>query len=205
MALTTAQLNEQLKVVKAEAAKAGVPWEILWGVYGVETTHGANVSTSSAGAEGAFQFLKSTAAEWKYPYTNQQTPQIFASQAASAANYLSSLKGKLGSWDAALKAYSGGGYGEKQVLTAARGDATEAAKLGIKGIGSIPIPLVGEVVKGSPLSGLGELGPGFSWEKLGTFALTSMLLLVGAVLVVYGIIVTAGGKGSKPVPVPVPV
>jgi hypothetical protein len=47
---------------------------------------------------------------------------------------------------------------------------------------------------------------GFSWEKLGEFALTSMLLLVGAVLVVYGIMVAVKPRGSgMPMPVPVPV
>jgi len=48
------------------------------------------------------------------------------------------------------------------------------------------------------------VGSAFSWGNLGEFALTTILLLVGAVLVVYGIIVTAGGRG-QPVPVPVPV
>jgi len=60
-----------------------------------------------------------------------------------------------------------------------------------------------ESAAGSAVEAVGS-ALGFSWEKLGEFALTTMLLLVGAVLVVYGIIVTAGGR-DRPVPVPVPV
>lgn len=201
MSLSTAQLNQRLAVVKKVAAKRGVPWEILWGVEGVETTHGNDVTTSSAGAEGAFQFLKSTAKEWAYPYTNQQTPQIYEAQADGAARYLASLKSRLGNWDAALKAYSGGGYGLAKVLTDARGDETKPSA----------IPGVGEVVKGSPLAKPQEAveALGFSWGKLGEFALTTVLLLVGAVLVVYGIMVAARPRDralslpTPPVPVPV--
>jgi hypothetical protein len=47
---------------------------------------------------------------------------------------------------------------------------------------------------------------GFSWAKLGEFALTSVLLLVGAVLVVYGIMLAVKPAGSRlPMPIPVPV
>jgi len=46
----------------------------------------------------------------------------------------------------------------------------------------------------------------FNWSELGQIVLTPILLLVGAVLVVYGIIVTAKGANlPSAVPVPVPV
>jgi hypothetical protein len=51
-----------------------------------------------------------------------------------------------------------------------------------------------------------ESALGFSWSKLEGFALTSVLLLVGAVLVVYGIMLAVKPAGSRlPMPVPVPV
>lgn len=106
------------QIVAEKAAKYQVPESVLWGVYGVETSHGSNVSTSSAGAKGAFQFIEGTAKQYNYPYTNTQNEQIFAAQADSAAHYLSDLKREHGTWDGALKAYSGGGYGWSQVAAA---------------------------------------------------------------------------------------
>lgn len=44
---------------------------------------------------------------------------------------------------------------------------------------------------------------GFSWPKLGEFALTTLLLLVGAVLVIGGIFTFLGKKAPLPIPVPV--
>lgn len=103
------------QIVQAKAAKYRVPVSVLWGVYGVETAHGSDVNTSSAGAKGAFQFIESTAHSYNYPYTNAQTQPIFEAQADSAAHYLSDLVHQTGSWDAALQHYSGGGYGWKEV------------------------------------------------------------------------------------------
>jgi tape measure domain-containing protein len=97
--------------VNAAAARYGIPSDLLWGVYGVETGHGSNVKTSSAGAKGAFQFMPGTAPGYNYPYTNKQTPKIFTQQALGAAHYLSDLLKRFhGDVGAALKAYSGGGY-----------------------------------------------------------------------------------------------
>jgi hypothetical protein len=106
-----------------------VPLDVLWGVYGIETGFGANVATSSAGAQGAFQFLPSTARGYAYPLTNTPNAQQFAAQANGAAHYLSDLyrqalaKGLTGdaAWDDALHHYSGGGYGLSQVKAKAHG------------------------------------------------------------------------------------
>jgi transglycosylase-like protein with SLT domain len=102
-------------MVEEAAKRRGIPFRILWGVYGVETSHGEKVSTSSAGAKGGFQFIESTAKSYGYPYTNQQTNAIFAKQADVAAKYLSDLYHEHGSWEGALQAYSGGGYGYEKV------------------------------------------------------------------------------------------
>lgn len=108
-------MASQQEIVEAAAKKHAVPANVLWGVYGVETSHGSNISTSSAGAKGAFQFIESTAHSYGYPYTNAHDEKTFAAQADVAAKYLSDLYHEHGSWDAALKAYSGGGYGYQQV------------------------------------------------------------------------------------------
>src|SRR5436309_10326061 len=96
-------------VVDNAAKKYGVPLWILRGVWGMETDFGRNVTTSSANAVGDFQFIPSTAKSYNYPLTNTPTPTQFQAQADSAAHYLSDLKKQHGSWDAALRAYSGGG------------------------------------------------------------------------------------------------
>jgi soluble lytic murein transglycosylase-like protein len=104
------------KAIVDEAAKAhGLPGWVLQGVWGMETDFGKNVATSSAGAVGDFQFIPSTAKVYGYPMTNTPNAQQFTQQANIAADYLSKLKQSTGSWDAALKSYSGGGYGVKEV------------------------------------------------------------------------------------------
>jgi hypothetical protein len=126
-----------------EAAKLfGIPRQILWGVYGIETDFGRNVKTSSAGAIGPFQFLPATAHAFGYPLTNTPSAAQFGTQARSAARYLAVLhdaalkRGLRGdaAWNDALQHYSGGGYGLGQVTAKATGkDApaeTQAAPSG---------------------------------------------------------------------------
>jgi hypothetical protein len=108
---------QQKYLVNWAADKYHVPYGILAGVYGMETNWGRNVATSSAGAIGPFQF---TAADkgtgLLYPMTNSPTATQFGQQADAAAAYLAQLfKQHGGNWDAALHAYSGGGYGLSQV------------------------------------------------------------------------------------------
>lgn len=53
------------KAIFAQAGKQyGIDPAILWGIYGIETGHGSNLSTSSAGAQGPMQFLPSTFATY---------------------------------------------------------------------------------------------------------------------------------------------
>lgn len=97
------------------ARKYHVPYWVMMGVYGKETAFGTNVRTSSAGAVGPYQFLPSTAAAYHYPLTNNPNKEQFRQQADAAAHYLSDLYKQYHSWDAALRHYSGGGYGEQDV------------------------------------------------------------------------------------------
>lgn len=191
MSLSTAQLNQRLAIVKQKAKKAGIPWEILWGVEGVETTHGNNITTSSAGARGPFQFIAPTAKQWKYPYTNQQTPQIYAQQAESAADYLASLFHEHGSWDAALRAYSGGGYGLAKVKEDSEG--TQVVPGGfVKGsLLAAPVEAVAAPVEAAKsalefLQGKGVVN----------LLITGVLLIAGALLAAYGILVAVRPRES---------
>jgi hypothetical protein len=164
----------QESIVEAAAKKHGVPPSILWGVYGVETSHGSNISTSSAGAKGAFQFIESTAKSYGYPYTNEHTEKVFAAQADVAAKYLADLYREHGSWDSALKAYSGGGYGYSQV--AAQGKIPksgggelfpgESVVAGVDSLLGVPSPKevfgAGESVVGTGESAVNTVGSAVS-------------------------------------------
>lgn len=105
----------RLQIIEAAAKQYGIPWPILYGVWGMETSFGSNVNTSSTGAVGDFQFEPSTAASYSYPLTNNPTDQQFGQQALAAAHYLHDLYAQTGSWNTALQHYSGGGYGLTQV------------------------------------------------------------------------------------------
>lgn len=116
MASVQASKDQQAKALVAAAKKYKIPLGVLVGVYGIETGWGSNVATSSAGAQGAFEFIPGTAHSYNYPLTNNVDAATFQAQADAAAHYLSDLSHQHGgNWDAALKAYSGGGYGLDQV------------------------------------------------------------------------------------------
>lgn len=52
--------GSQKQQVQQVAQQFGLSPQTLWGIYGTESSFGQNPSTSSAGAEGPFQFLPST-------------------------------------------------------------------------------------------------------------------------------------------------
>src|SRR5438477_6080798 len=94
------------KAIITEAAHHyGIDPKILWGLYGTETSFGKNVSRSSAGAVGPFQFLPSTARGMGV------NPNDFRSAAFGAARYLSQYKGRgVGGMLSAYNAGPAGGY-----------------------------------------------------------------------------------------------
>lgn len=108
-------------VLQQSAEKYGIPYNILAGVFGMETDFGQNIATSSAGAMGAFQFIPPTAKAYNYPLTNNPSAAQFRQQSDSAAHYLSDLYKEKGNWDDALHGYSGGGYGLAEVTKKAGG------------------------------------------------------------------------------------
>src|SRR5215469_2653457 len=127
MPATTLSVGQQATAMVSAADQAGIPVSMLTSVYGMETALGQNIATSSAGAQGAFQFIPGTAASWGYPMTNTPTAAQFQAQATAAANYLASLYKQVSgssptnvapaanstaqaNWNKAFELYSGGGY-----------------------------------------------------------------------------------------------
>lgn len=118
MASSLTTLVQQLN---SAGAKYNVPSNILLGVFGMETSFGNNVKTSSTGAMGNMQFEPGTAAQYGYPMTNSPSPSQAQQQFDAAAHYLSDLYKATGNnWNAALQRYSGGGYGLSQVQAKAQ-------------------------------------------------------------------------------------
>jgi membrane-bound lytic murein transglycosylase B len=83
---TTGNAAQKTAVVAA-AHKYGVAPETLWGIYGTESSFGADPSTSSAGAQGPFQFIPSTWAQ----YGNGGNVQDFTTALDAAARLLKAL------------------------------------------------------------------------------------------------------------------
>jgi hypothetical protein len=185
---TGGQLEKEAQIVRKAAEKYRINSVILWGVYGAETAHGSDVKTSSTGAVGPFQFEPATAKAYGYP-TNKNVNGVtdlaaFQRQAEAAAHYLSSLLPPPGTkhressanWEKALHVYSGGGYGyahivkEGSAFSKIFGGQAEKEKITAH---TEELPSEGEGV----------------WGKLAKLALNFVLLLAGAVLVVYGIMV----------------
>lgn len=104
----------------AVGRKYSVDPALLWGVMGQESGFGADPSTSSAGAQGPFQFIPETAR--RYGLTN---PNDFAASADAAGRYLGDLIGRNnGSVSKALTQY--GGFSTKDPTAYINGVAQKA-------------------------------------------------------------------------------
>lgn len=120
------QLAKRAAIVQDAANKWHIPGTLLWGIFGIETSHGSNIKTSTTGAKGAFQFEPETARKYGYPLTNTPTEQQFRQQADAAAHLLSDAMGGLkakrtpANLERAVKIYNSGrpnaGYTLKEVL-----------------------------------------------------------------------------------------
>lgn len=112
MPALTIPANQQASVLAGVATKYGIPLQALLGIYGTETAFGRNVTTSSAGAVGPFQFIPSTAAQYGYPQTNTPSLAQFAQQADAWGRYLvaNNPSKSASGWAPAMR----GGYTEAQ-------------------------------------------------------------------------------------------
>lgn len=158
MSSVQASAADQQLALQTAAQKYGIPVGILKGVYATETTSGKDIHTSTAGAQGAFQFLPGTAAKYNYPLTNNVDASTFTEQAFAAAHYLSDLlHGNHGDWAAALNQYSGGGGAAyvKKVQAGAGAPLSSGTDLG----GPIGAPLAGAAsAAGDAASAIGDVG-----------------------------------------------
>jgi membrane-bound lytic murein transglycosylase B len=165
--------------------KAGERWKInpayLWGIYGVETSFGANISVSSTGARGPFQFEPATAKQYGYPLgVNEHKITnwgAFQQQANAAAHYLAA-HGGVKDPTGAVRAYNPGeaSYLSKVVAAAqswGKAMTTEATN-----------QQETEKVERNPMS-----PEGGTWGKFGELGLNLILILAGAALLVYGVMV----------------
>lgn len=105
---------QQAQAIINAARKYSVPYPVLAGVYGVETTYGYGTGTgktSSAGAIGPFQFMPGTAPQYGYPLTNTPNDAQFQQQADAAASYLAKHHNSSNGtdWTDAVIAYNPGG------------------------------------------------------------------------------------------------
>lgn len=79
-------------IVQREAGAAGIPFWVLWGIYGAESTWG-KLGSNWFGLVAV-------------PRTGS-----FAGDAAASAKTIATLRRQFGSWEQAFRKYSGGGYG----------------------------------------------------------------------------------------------
>lgn len=205
MAMSLQQLVDQINA--ASKAYNVSPW-ILLGVFGKETTFGSDVTTSSAGAVGLTQFLPSTAAKYGYPLTNNPTPAQAQQQFNATAHYLSDLYHQTGSWDKAIRSYSGGGYGladvqseAKQALGGSGAASFFGGMSGVPGLGSVQVPGAGTVTNAynavaNAASGAGgvlsTIASGIQALFTASTWLTVLKFLGGAILLFIGIKALAG-------------
>lgn len=143
------------QIIAEAARRNGIPADVLWGIYGKETSFGTDVSTSSAGAKGSFQFIEGTAHSYDYPYTNATDVATFSKQANAAGKYISDLVRQSGTsgapaYEYAISHYSGGGYGYGDVLNKAR-EATPQRKNAVFGLPGTPDIIPGEGAVLNPL------------------------------------------------------
>ena len=101
----TSLLNnqQQMDIIRNTALKYNIPPEILAGVYGAETSYGRHSTMrSSAGAQGPFQFMPSTAKQYGID------PWNFNQASDGAARYLANSFKKTGNWADAVASYNAG-------------------------------------------------------------------------------------------------
>lgn len=181
-------LSKAQEAIRRASEQYRINPAFLWGIFGVETSYGSNIRTSSTGAKGPFQFEPATAAKYGYPLGVNE-PHItdwaaFQQQANAAAHYLAASGGTHNPRGAIESYYAGhpgtaagADYYSKVVAHARSYGYPERSNNANK---AETAHVEEAKPEGSGLSLIGELG------KL---AFTAILLLAGAVLVVYGIMV----------------
>lgn len=165
--------------------KASERWKInpayLWGIYGVETSFGSKIDVSSTGARGPFQFEPATAKEYGYPLgVNEHGITnwgAFQAQANAAAHFLAAHGGTKDP-QKAVQAYN---PGEASYLSKVVAAAQSWGK-------AMTTQATNEQetahVEANPMT-----PEGGTWSKFGELGLNLILVLAGAALLVYAVMV----------------
>lgn len=170
-------LLKAANITTAAANKYKINPNMLWGIYGVETAFGKDIKNSTTGAVGAFQFEPATAKEYGYPLQNvtvEQNPKVFQEQAEAAARYLVA-HGGVKNIRAAVAAYN---PGEASYLSKVEKAAT-----------NLPKQFAGNAEESSIQAGAEQTPVEGLWPKFGELGVNLILVLVGAALLVYGVMV----------------
>lgn len=103
--------KEYLEIYQKAVGPYNMDWAVLAGVGYVETNHGANTNTSSAGAQGPMQFMPDTWASIGVDGNGDGNKDVLdpADAIPAAAKYLN-ISGAPENYDEALQTYNGGGY-----------------------------------------------------------------------------------------------
>jgi membrane-bound lytic murein transglycosylase B len=106
----------------AAATCPGLSWTVLAAIGQVETGHGRNTNTSSAGAQGPMQFMPATFAAYGVDGNNDGVTDIFnpADAIYSAAHYLCANGAGRGNLSGAIFRYNHAGWYVQLVLTLAQ-------------------------------------------------------------------------------------
>jgi hypothetical protein len=192
-------INKAAEEIQAASEKYKINPAYLWGVYGTESSFGTNTKDG-----GPFQFEPAEAKEYGYPTGVNETGisnfnwSAFTKQAEAAARLLVA-NGIKSNPRAALEKYNSGKAGDDETYY---NKVIEAAK-------SFSDSFVSEdankaetakTEEATP-SGAGASLVGEIFAKLGTGALTGVLVLAGVILMIYGIMVAVGKAPSK-IPIP---
>ena len=162
--------------------KAGEKYKInpayLWGIYGTETSYGSAINVSSTGARGPFQFEPATAKAYGYPLgVNEHgitSWTAFQQQANAAAHYLAA-HGGVKNPQAAVRAYN---PGEASYLSKV---IQHSQSWGKAMTSESENQQESEKVSQTPIEG--------AWPKFGELGLNLILILAGAALLIYGVMV----------------
>lgn len=203
----TIPAQQQAQLVAQAAKQQGLSPLTLWGVYGWESNFGQGEGPSYAGAEGPFQFLPSTGAEYGL---NSSTIWDFQDSLTAAARYLKSLGANSDPSSpqtlAALNGYNGNKGGASQTTytqhVIALGPQIEVAGVGLakpliggtagkivqgvgSGIAAVAAPIVGLsdlLAEGAPELGAAAEGAGAgAGGAAGATAASKLLQTGGAV------------------------
>jgi hypothetical protein len=189
---TPGSIPQQAQALKSAAASAGIPLWVLLGVYGSESTYG----TAYRGGGRSYGYFGLTSPGLWNPSMS------FQQDAETSAKLLAKLYRQHGNnWDAALHAYSGGGYGAahaQQMANSAPGALARAIKsLGVN-LGPLTAPAAAAGAVGGAVSSVaGGIGNIASLVTSGSFWLRVLEALGGIILLALGLVSLAGGSPEK--------